>query len=199
KTNGIMGRPRSDLIENLIDETNICLILKRARLLGKEKTFNHCFISKIIADKNYLSDQSYCFPIYYFNKKTNTNRDLLEDNEIFTNFNINIISKIENRINCQFLFEKEKKRNTFTSIDILDYIYAVLHSPKYRETYKEFLKIDFPRVPYPTDQKQFWDLVALGKQIREIHLLESPKVEDFISSYPVEGTNIVVKPKYAEG
>jgi len=88
---------------------------------------------------------------------------------------------------------------TFAPIDILDYIYAVLHAPKYRETYKEFLKIDFPRVPYPTDQKQFWDLVALGKQIREIHLLESPKVEDFISSYPVEGTNIVGKPKYAKG
>ncbi len=39
----------------------------------------------------------------------------------------------------------------FYPIDLLDYIYAVLHSPAYREKYKEFLKIDFPRVPYPTN------------------------------------------------
>ena len=33
--------------------------------------------------------------------------------------------------------------SVFSPIDILDYIYAVLHSPSYREKYKEFLKIDF--------------------------------------------------------
>ncbi len=70
-------------------------------------------------------------------------------------------------------------------IDILDYIYAVLHSPKYREKYKEFLKIDFPRVPYPTDTKMFWKLVDLGGQIRQIHLLESDVVDRFITSYPI--------------
>ena len=45
--------------------------------------------------------------------------------------------------------------NIFAPIDILDYIYAVLHSLSYREKYKEFLKIDFSRVPYP-DIKNFW-------------------------------------------
>lgn len=57
----------------------------------------------------------------------------------------------------------------FAPIDILDYIYAVLHSPTYRERYKEFLKIDFPRVPYPKDKDTFWQLVKLGGQIRKIH------------------------------
>ena len=71
----------------------------------------------------------------------------------------------------------------------MDYIYAVLHSPTYREKYKEFLKIDFPRVPYPNDADVFWKLVNLGSQIREIHLLESPTVNNFITSYPMEGTN----------
>ena len=50
----------------------------------------------------------------------------------------------------------------FAPIDILDYIYAVLHSPTYREKYKEFLKIDFPRVPYPKYKDTFWQLVKLG-------------------------------------
>jgi predicted helicase len=49
-------------------------------------------------------------------------------------------------------------------IDILDYIYAVLHSPTYREKYKEFLKIDFPRFPYPKDQETFRKLVKLGEK-----------------------------------
>ncbi|WP_338075994.1 type ISP restriction/modification enzyme, partial [Chryseobacterium carnipullorum] len=92
-----------------------------------------------------------------------------------------------------------EESNQFYPEDILDYIYAVLHSPKYRETYKEFLKIDFPRIPYPTDQKSFWELVDLGKQIRELHLLESEKVTEFISSYPEDGSNVVHKTSYKNG
>jgi len=80
----------------------------------------------------------------------------------------------------------------------LDYIYAVLHSSSYREKYKEFLKIDFPRVPYPRDRESFLALVALGGELRALHLLESPKVEDFITSYPVAGDNVVENVKYVE-
>ena len=71
--------------------------------------------------------------------------------------------------------------------EILDYIYAVLHSPAYREKYKEFLKIDFPRVPYPKDKKTFKALVALGTELRSLHLLESPKVNQFITTFPIDG------------
>jgi len=77
----------------------------------------------------------------------------------------------------------------FTPIDLLDYIYAVLHSPTYREKYKEFLKIDFPRVPYPKDKAKFWQLVDLGSQIRQLHLLET--ADKYITSYPNDGSNIV--------
>ncbi len=90
-----------------------------------------------------------------------------------------------------FINEKESIEKSFSPIDILDYIYAVLHSPTYREKYKEFLKIDFPRVPYPKDKNKFWQLVKLGGEIRQIHLLESPKVEDYITTYPKGGDNTV--------
>jgi len=56
--------------------------------------------------------------------------------------------------------------------DLLDYIYAVLHSPSYRERYKEFLKIDFPRIPYPKDWEKFRDLAELGEELRHLHLME---------------------------
>jgi predicted helicase len=84
----------------------------------------------------------------------------------------------------------------FAPIDVLDYIYAVLHSPAYREKYKEFLKIDFPRVPYPKDKDTFWQLVKLGGEILQLHLLESAQVEKFITQYPVDGNNVVVKPRF---
>lgn len=90
------------------------------------------------------------------------------------------------------------KRGEFSPIDILDYIYAVLHSPTYRTKYKEFLKIDFPRVPYPKDKETFWQLVKLGSELRQIHLLEHPVVEKLITQYPVDGDNVVRKPTFIE-
>ncbi len=74
-----------------------------------------------------------------------------------------------------------------------------MHSPSYRAKYKEFLKIDFPRVPYPKDKETFWKLVKLGGELRQIHLLESPVVEKFITTYPNDGTNQVVKLTYEDG
>ena len=84
----------------------------------------------------------------------------------------------------------------FAPIDLLDYIYAVLHSPNYREKYKEFLKIDFPRIPYPESKETFWQLVKLGEQLRELHLLESPILENYITEYPIDGNNKVEKIKF---
>ncbi len=81
-------------------------------------------------------------------------------------------------------------------VDILDYIYAVLHSPTYREKYKEFLKIDFPRVPYPKDKETFWQLVKLGGELRQIHLLENPIIEKYVTQYPIGGNNLVAKPRF---
>ena len=67
------------------------------------------------------------------------------------------INKIRIIKNQQLIESARDMTNAFfTPLDILDYIYAVLHSPHYRETYKEFLKTDFPRVPYPENAADFW-------------------------------------------
>ena len=85
-------------------------------------------------------------------------------------------------------------QNSFTPLNILDYIYAILHSPTYREKYKEFLKIDFPRIPYPDNPEEFWDMVKHGSKLRELHLLESEDfagVKNLITKFPISGSNIV--------
>ena len=71
--------------------------------------------------------------------------------------------------------------------DLFDYIYAVLHSPSYRERYKEFLKIDFPRIPYPTDWEKFRDLAELGEELRQLHLMEDLPSKTGVT-FPVAGS-----------
>ena len=115
-----------------------------------------------------------------------------------TSIRYEIVKQIATKLGLSFTNEKETITGTFAPIDLLDYIYAVLHSPAYREKYKEFLKIDFPRVPYPKDVTSFWQLVKLGGQIRQIHLLESPVVENYITQYPIDGDNTVTKIKIEE-
>jgi hypothetical protein len=61
------------------------------------------------------------------------------------------------------------------------------------------LKIDFPRVPYPKDAPTFWSLVEKGGAIRALHLLESPLLDTFITTYPESGTNQVGKVRYDNG
>ena len=103
-----------------------------------------------------------------------------------------IIAKVAQKLNLEFTDEKQPKKGTFAPIDVLDYIYAVLHSPSYRNTYKEFLKMDFPRVPYP-NINTFWDLVALGGELRQLHLLESSLLNKPIASYPIAGNNEITR------
>jgi predicted helicase len=88
--------------------------------------------------------------------------------------------------------DKKDAPVSFAPIDLLDYVYAVLHSPNYRDTYKEFLKTDFPRVPYP-DPHTFWQLVKLGGELRQLHLLDGSVVNKLITTYPMDGDSTVTR------
>jgi predicted helicase len=161
--------------------------------------FQHILISKQLVDMCTVSLQTkettYAFPLYLYPEKS-SQLSTVELSERIPNLNLEIVNAIAKKLNAIFTNEKEATEKTFAPIDILDYIYAVLHSPTYREKYKEFLKIDFPRVPYPKDKETFWQLVKLGGEIRQIHLLESPKVEQYITQYPIDGDNEVSKPRF---
>ncbi|WP_269224385.1 type ISP restriction/modification enzyme [Flavobacterium sp. IMCC34518] len=182
--------------------------------------FQHVLVSKNLIDMCTVSLQTkettYAFPLYLY-PETNGQLSTEQTTERIPNLNPEIVTQIAKQLGLAFVPEKTTTnsplRNTkgenspplegcpqdgvvFAPIDILDYIYAVLHSPTYREKYKEFLKIDFPKIPYPKDAATFWELVALGKQIREIHLLESPIVEEYITEFNIDGDCVVGKPKF---
>ena len=77
------------------------------------------------------------------------------------------------------------------------YIYAILHSPDYRKRFNDFLKFDFPRIPIPT-QSEFDRLVPLGSELRQLHLMKSPLIDQFATTFPLLGANMVENVKYAD-
>jgi predicted helicase len=83
---------------------------------------------------------------------------------------------------------------SFGPRDVFAYIYAIFHSPTYRERYAEFLKIDFPRVPLTSDADLFWQLVGLGGALIALHLLDLSGLERPDRSgvsFPIPGDNRV--------
>lgn len=193
----LLQRARYDVMKQFFNH-NVGLILSRMVLGNYE--WNDVFITKDITEKGIMamrvSNTAPIFPLYIY--EDDLNQTSFFDQSRKPNLNMDIVRELEQKLNLTFTPEKEDKTGTFAPIDILDYIYGVLHSNKYRNKYKEFLKIDFPRIPYPESSDYFFKIAELGKQLREIHLLESPIVNEFVTSYPVGGDNEVVKPEYKD-
>ena len=194
--------PRHEVMQNMLSDN---LSLTCCKQFKSGDYYQHVFISNKMIESSYVSNKTSeitsAFPLYLYPKEDNQT-NLLESDIQNTpartpNLDPKIVADIAKGIGLTFTNEKEDTAGTFAPIDILDYIYAVLHSPTYRETYKEFLKIDFPRVPYPSDADTFWQLVALGSELRQIHLLESPKLAAQTKAlgigYPVGGDNAVTR------
>ncbi len=80
-----------------------------------------------------------------------------------------------------------------SEVKIFDYIYGVLYSPAYRETFAEFLKMDFPRIPYPPSQEVFTLISEKGEQLRRLHLMEPAAVGKTFSPYLGDGDDIVAR------
>jgi predicted helicase len=197
KSKGFHCYPRNEVMQHFFNKKNIGLNVCK---VGRSINSHNYFLSNQITDKNLTSslDSVNTFPLYLY-PETNGQLSTEQTAERTPNLNTEIVNKIAESLGLKFTNEKGTNESNFSPIDILDYIYAVLHSPTYREKYKEFLKIDFPKIPYPKDGRTFWELVALGSQIRQIHLLESPKVEDYITEFNIDGDCIVSKPYFKDG
>jgi predicted helicase len=195
----LLGRPFFKTLSHLLNKNNnYCLIIGRQGQAVGGDSWNLVEATSSILDTNlFYRGGNMAYPLYLY-PESSTQQTIESPAERTPNLNPEIVNQIAEKLGLTFVPEKNKDTELVevAPIDILDYIYAVLHSPTYREKYKEFLKIDFPRVPYPKDQETFWQLVQLGGEIRQIHLLESPVVEHYITQYPMNGDNVVVKPRF---
>ncbi len=198
----LVERARAKVMQHFLAGENLGLVFK---LGNSEKNSASIHLSKSLVDfrswsRPGMQGGDYIAPLYLYNQQPES-ADLLNHSKParVPNLNPEIIKEISTKLGLKFVPENESGEKNFSPIDLLDYIYAVLHSPKYREKYQEFLKIDFPRVPYPQDQNSFWQLVKLGGSLRKIHLLESEISEKLITTYPIDGDNKVEKISYELG
>ena len=195
---GFYCYPRNEVMKHFLIDKNFGLIMPKQ--IPEVEATSYFITDKISGHKTCSAyNINNIFPLYIYPEITdqeNFDFDQLKSLKK-PNLDSDITQKIADGLGLTFTPDYEAENagtdGTFTPLDILDYIYAVLHSPAYRETYKEFLKIDFPRVPYPTDKDTFFKLVKLGGELRQIHLLEHPSVQAQNISYHGNGDNIVTR------
>ncbi len=166
----IMDRPRRELIDHVFRKDNLCINTVRQTRLD---FWNHSIVSDTPTPAVFveIKDGSNVFPLYLYPTNTPT---------LFETEPTNSPNGRRPNLAPEFINKLSAK---------LNYIYAVFHSPQYRQRYAEFLKIDFPRVPLTSDKELFWELVKKGDRLVQLHLMKGTGKE--ISSYPVAGSNLV--------
>lgn len=188
KTNGIVARPRFRSFACMLNPQNLSLIT--CRQISTD-SWHHGFCCKSISDLNSISlktkEISYVFPLY---RITGEAGSIFENDEagLVPNFSPAILRQIEQRLG-----------ETVVPLELFDYIYAVLHSPSYREKYREFLKIDFPRIPYPENREIYHALAEKGSLLRRLHLMDGSDSWQLGVTYPVSDSDIVGTPAYSGG
>ena len=182
----LVQRAREQVMKNMKKENISLLCTSQNRQLSTM----YFSVSQDISDRHYLdssSDSMSVFPLYIY-------KENMGQEERIVNFNKELYDKIAKGLNYIPCYDDSILVDPISEYNgvlypqaLFDYIYAVLHSPSYRERYKEFLKIDFPRIPYPTDWEKFRDLAELGEELRQLHLMEDLPSKTGVN-FPVAGS-----------
>lgn len=209
----LVERMRFDVMQHMFKK-NLGLITVRQVAEGQ---FNHSFITNVIIESRVtLSNKgiAYIHPLYRYTKgQTKKPRSrfsvmmVFEPEEEYYSKTPNISPVIFDKL-------EKKHHKKPLSEEILYYIYAILYSNIYREKYREFLTVDFPRIPFTADKALFNKISLFGEKLAKLHLLTSPILSQPIVKYQGLGANdkierityiekenriIINKDKYFEG
>lgn len=175
-SNLTMDYPRRELLDHVIGRENIILGVGRAGVAIPERPWELVMISTIPVDANIFRRGGInLFPIYVYNSE-------IRQESLAKDF----------RKHVNYFFKHE-----YDPEQILGYIYAILHAPTYRRRYAEFLRIDFPRIPFAAAHEDFEKLSALGGELIDAHLLRG-LAQGALANYHGKGEDAVDKPRYAE-
>lgn len=184
----LIDRSRYDIMRHM-QQTNIGIALSK-RVEGN-RNWEHVFISNLMITHHSVSlkEINYLFPLFIYPNE--------EKKDLFNH------TQTEKEPNIpQSLFEILLSRygQKPTPEDILYYIYGIFCSNIYRETYAEFLRMDFPRVPFTANYDLFIQTAHFGKELADLHLLKSPALNPPVAKY--QGTvddDRIEKVIYMEG
>jgi predicted helicase len=185
-----LARSRVRVMQHYVNRENIGLLAPKAI---RDEAFRHAFVTSGINEAIFLSGSTASnamnFPLYVYP----------EPSELDQTRRINLEPKLYAKLRK---LAKDAVRGEPDEVAVFDYIYGVLHCTNYRIAYGEFLKINFPRVPWPATSKLFWDVSDKGSQLRHLHLMVASAIGD--TPYPFigdekGGKNRVEKPEYRDG
>jgi predicted helicase len=201
----LLERPVFQIQRHLLGSENTALAWTRPMssqfefsVLATKHIIDQCFVG----NKSAGAGISYLGPLYLY---PDPNKNDLFDSEEKTktpggrkpNLSPEFIKELEKKIKMKFIREgKGDLKKDFGPEDIFDYMYAVFHSPTYRERYAVFLKIDVPRLPLTSKKPLFRNLCKLGNELVGLHLMKKRGPERI--SYPIEGEHEVEKIRYTE-
>lgn len=179
---GFHCRPRPDVMKHMLAGDNIGLLTSR---MTKGENFAHVLVTTNISEVIHLSSKTsnnaFLFPLYLY-------ESILTDEP----------EKVAN-VDKAFLETAKEVVEDITPESLFDYVYGVLHAPQYRALFGEFLKIEFPRIPYPSDAQIFHRIAGSGAELRGLHLMEDPKLDDPTTTYPIDGDHVVGKYRFEDG
>ena len=185
-------------MRHLLAGQNVALCVGRAGQAVGDVSWNLVSISKKIANFNVFRRGGIrVCPLYHYVEQTeqrhhNMSQQFLEELRRHLNYEIDPTDAM------RFIPDgKGDLRTTIGPEDIFHYIYAILHAPKYRDRYKDQLKIDFPHIPLTTNRALFQELVSLGEQLIETHLLQSEDTS-CLPEFPEEGNSEVKAVRWSE-
>jgi len=209
RSKGWAAYPRYDVMRHMVSP-NLGLVTTRQL---SSTTFQHGWITEHPVDRNTISlrtrEGNYIFPLYLYpdtnGAVTGTTSELFEKTQWppgqggrVPNLRSAVVKGLAKDFGLQFLPDGRGNPTdgTFGPEDLLAYIYAVLYSPTYRERYAEFLKSDFPRIPFTKDRDTFLKLADLGQQLIDLHLMRSTELDNPISRFCGKGDGAVTKIEY---
>ena len=193
QSRGFHCMPRPTNMPHLLHDN---LALCTHRRLRSANTWQHAFIGYNIVDGNCLSlkdGPTQVFPLYLYPDS----EGLLGSTERELNFKPDFLTALSETLELPQTAPLGLPEGVSPE-EILGYIYAVLHSPTYRERYYEFLRYDFPRIPLPQDIDYFRKLATLGQSLISWHLLKDVQIPRR-HRFEGKGDGVVSKVRYEDG
>jgi len=203
KPSGFHCRPRGEVMNHFTFRMNLGLIFMRQVAL--QNTYSHFGVSRVLVDnRTFYSNKGIMnfAPLYLYDeaykKKSKGELDFSDQPSSGRSPNLSpaFIKDYADRLGLTFIPEGKGDRiQSFGPEDVFDYMYAVFHSPTYRDRYAEFLKIDFPRLPLTSNIELFRSLCEIGGRLAALHLMET--AIPLVTSYPIAGNNTVEAVRYS--
>ncbi len=189
KSRGFLCMPRPEVMRHMMRENLGVTAGRQGQVTGRSNVWNLAFVTENIIDLNlYYRGGELLFPLYLCPAKENEG---LLSSLYQTEKEPNIAPKVFEKLSG--IYGRKP-----TPEEIFQYIYAVLYSNIYRTKYAEFLKIDFPRIPFTKNHALFSTMAKYGQELVDLHLLQPKELDPPIAKFQGKGDNKVDKLKYNE-